>query len=433
MHKYKRKGRFINVMLFLLMIFAGGTLFFVFPKEMLSERENRYLTKFPTFTYASLWNGTYTDSLEMYYSDNFIFRNELINFAGAMRECAGYRNEEIRFYSGPDFETGGQNVQVDSKVILQDSIVSDTTLLIKDSLITSNADPEGYSKINSVIVYKKRAIQMFKGSNAAMKRYANLMKRYQEELGPGINIYCLAIPVGADFYLPEKFSHSNEKDAINWLYGYLPPGVKGVRAYDVLERHKNEYIHFNTDHHWTGRGAFYAYGAFCEAAGITPIPMEGFTRKVIRNFLGTMYSHTLSSDLKENVDSVEYFKIPYDTKSLCYPKGNVKGRSTQLYIEGARGGHAYGVFLGADYPLMKITTPNKNSRKILEIKDSYGNAFAPFLAAHFEEVFVVDYRYFEGSIKELIAKNGITDIIFAHNVYVVNSGYTIQRELQILK
>jgi hypothetical protein len=74
----------------------------------------------------------------------------------------------------------------------------------------------------------------------------------------------------------------------------------------------------------------------------------------------------------------------------------------------------------------------KNGRKILQIKDSYGNAFAPFLSAHYEEVYIVDYRYFEGNIKELVKKYGITDIIFSHNLQVVNSSYTTFRESKML-
>jgi hypothetical protein len=109
-----------------------------------------------------------------------------------------------------------------------------------------------------------------------------------------------------------------------------------------------------------------------------------------------------------------------------------KARPTTLYAERARGGNSYGVFLGADFPLMRITSDVKNGRKILQIKDSYGNAFAPFLPSLYEEVFVVDYRYFNGSIKELVKKYGITDVIFSHNIFVINSSFTAKRESSML-
>jgi hypothetical protein len=90
------------------------------------------------------------------------------------------------------------------------------------------------------------------------------------------------------------------------------------------------------------------------------------------------------------------------------------------------------VFLGADFPLMRITSDVKNGRKILQIKDSYGNAFAPFLPSLYEEVFIVDYRYFNGNIKELVKKYGITDVVFTHNIFVINSSFTAKRENSML-
>jgi hypothetical protein len=98
-----------------------------------------------------------------------------------------------------------------------------------------------------------------------------------------------------------------------------------------------------------------------------------------------------------------------------------------LYAEYARGASAYGVFLGGDYPLMRITSDVKNGRKIAMIKDSYGNAFAPYLASHYEEVYVLDYRYFNGNIKTLMQQEGIQELLFAFNSYVFLSGYTVQR------
>ena len=57
----------------------------------------------------------------------------------------------------------------------------------------------------------------------------------------------------------------------------------------------------------------------------------------------------------------------------------------------------------------------------------------PYLASHFEEVYVIDYRYFEGSVKKLVNDNKITDILFAHNVFMFNASYTISRERNMLK
>jgi hypothetical protein len=243
----------------------------------------------------------------------------------------------------------------------------------------------------------------------------------------------MPVPVGSDFYLPQKINKQKEKEFINNVYSYLSPEVKKVYCYDELNKHKNEYIQFNTDHHWTGRGAYYAYYAFCKSADIVPLPISSMTRKVISRFLGTLYFYTLSQELKKNIDSVEYFKVPVETKAFCIKKGSNTEQGCKLYAEYAKGSNAYGVFLGGDYPLMRITSSVKSNKKALILKDSYGNAFAPYLTSHFEEVYIVDFRYFNGNLNDLVSKNKITDIIFAHNVYAANSNFTVKRELSMLQ
>jgi hypothetical protein len=81
---------------------------------------------------------------------------------------------------------------------------------------------------------------------------------------------------------------------------------------------------------------------------------------------------------------------------------------------------------------MRVNTSVKNGRKVLIFKDSYGNAFSPYLASHFEEVYIIDFRYYTGSIKTFVQNNNITDIVFAHNVYASNSSFTVKREMGML-
>ena len=212
----------------------------------------------------------------------------------------------------------------------------------------------------------------------------------------------------------------------------MNPSIKCVKAYDELEKHQHEYIQFNTDHHWTGRGAYYAYLAFCGSAGIEPLAIEKFEIKKINNFIGTLYNFTRSEDLKQNKDYVEYFKIPNTTKATYFNENLTIEKKTKLYSEYARGGNSYGVFLGGDYPMMHIKSDVKNGQKILIIKDSYGNAFSPFLCAHYEDVYIVDYRYLKSNIKNIMKKYSIDNVIFAHNVFVINSSYTTYQENKFL-
>jgi hypothetical protein len=411
--------RYLASILFLIIIFVGGILFIVLPHKTISVNEKRKLSPLPSLSFQNYYTGKYSDSIDFFYSDNFLFRDYLISIANQFKEIKGLKSDEIVIYS---------KSKVSNDLIDKNKQSTNGNL---DTIKIVNEDHE-YQNIKSVIVYKNRALQMFAGSSKMAANFSKLMGDYKQAF-PNLNIYCMAVPVGGDFYLPSNINKNTEIKFINSLYSSLTSGVLPIRAYESMKPHYKEYLQFNTDHHWTGRGAYYAYVAFCNTIGVNPVPLEKLNRKVIPNFLGTLYYYTLSEGLKNNKDSVEYFKVIVDTKSEYYPKNSNKPIKSSLYAEYAKGGNAYGVFLGGDFPLTKIATSVKNGKKILIFKDSYGNAFTPYLASHFEEIYVIDYRYFEGGVKKLINDNRITDILFAHNVFMFNASYTISRERNMLK
>lgn len=417
----------LNSFIFVFILITVSVLFVIMPKHKISQDEKRVLTQFPVFNKEDLFSGKYFKTIELYYSDNFIYRNDFIEMATLLKSHKGIKNNEIQYFSNSNPNRKSKLIKTGSKKGAGDEKNSTS----KDSSSTESID-DVYENIKSVIVYKKKAIQIFNGSNYALSTFASLVKKYKEELGPNVSIYCMAIPIGADFNLPSAFKKDREKLSITHLYSVMDPSIKCVNAYGELKNHQKEYIQFNTDHHWTGRGAYYAYVAFCKAAQIKALTPDKFEIKRINNFLGTLYYHTRSEDLKNNLDYVEYFKLRNLTKTNYFNDNLTKEFGGQLFAETAKGGNSYGVFLGSDYPLMKVKTDVKNGKKILIIKDSYGNAFSPFLCAHYEEVYIADYRYLKSNIKNIIKKYGINNLLFAHNVYVLNSSFTISQESNFL-
>ncbi|WP_396209280.1 DHHW family protein [Flavobacterium sp.] len=420
----------LNSFLFVLILIIVGLLFIVLPKEKISENEKRVLKQFPDFTKVNLFSGKYFEDIDLYYSDNFIFRNTIIEMASEIKKYKGIKNKEIQYFT----KTKAINKLTKNTGKSINFVTSDDEKIknVENSSTIIDTTSEAYNNINSVIVYKRKAIQIYSGSKKKLSSFASLVSKYKTALGSNVTVFCMALPVGSDFNLPNSFKKDREKTSINYLYNVMNPSIKCVYAYEELEKHQNEYIQFNTDHHWTGRGAYYAYLAFCKSAGLEPLPIDKFEIKKINNFLGTLYYYTRSEDLKKNKDYVEYFKIPNRTKATYFDEKLISEKRTLLYAEYARGGNSYGVFLGGDYPLMHIKSDVKNGQKILIIKDSYGNAFAPFLCAHYEDVYIVDYRYLKYNIKSIMKKFDINNIIFAHNLFVLNSSYTTFQESKFL-
>ncbi|MDE7421359.1 MAG: hypothetical protein K2N35_14260, partial [Muribaculaceae bacterium] len=73
--------------------------------------------------------------------------------------------------------------------------------------------------------------------------------------------------------------------------------------------------------------------------------------------------------------------------------------------------------IGTDQAYVKVKTSTPGNRKLLIIKDSYGNAVPGNLFYSFNEVHVIDFRYFTHNLKEYVNKNGITDIAVCFNVF----------------
>jgi hypothetical protein len=109
----------------------------------------------------------------------------------------------------------------------------------KDISTTESVD-DIYENIKSVIVYKKKAIQIFNGSNYALSNFASLVKKYKDELGPSVSVFCMAIPIGSDFNLPSAFKKDREKIGIDHLYSVMDPSIKCVKAYEELRKHQKE-------------------------------------------------------------------------------------------------------------------------------------------------------------------------------------------------
>jgi hypothetical protein len=427
----------LNIFVFLLVLITGGVLSFALPKMKISQLEKRPLCGVPKLTWDNLLKGHFTDSLDKYYSDNFPYRDDLVGLSSLLNEHFGYRADDIKIYNF-DRDRGKLEPIVKErpdtvKTAGADSAAHDSVKTVVNEMDTVRNDGEF---VNSIFIYKGRGYQIFGGSTVAAGAYANMINAYHKALGDSVTIHCLVIPSAIDFYLPDKYKgkSSYEKANIDVIYSDLNPGIQTTDAWSEIGKHTEEYLYFHTDHHWTVLGAYYAYRSFCNANGFTPYEQSQLTHKVKKKFIGSLYDLTRDSRLLENKDSVEYFLLPVNAKVMLYKNKNLKSPiKSSLLVEMASGANSYSVFLGGDYPLLKAETGIRNGKKILIIKDSFGNAIAPFFALHYEEVYVIDYRYFESNILDLIRTNKITDVLFLHNTFMANSKYTVKKEMYLMR
>lgn len=406
---------------FLSVLVIVGLISIIREPGTISVTENRPLAPMPHYSTWALFSGSYADSLEFYYADNFPARDALVGAATTIRDVSGYRSEVV-FYQAESV-TEGTLPEIDTITpVPEDSVV------VKNTVDTTAVVAE-FAKSAGVIVYGDRAVQLFTGSNDGARKFAEMVNLYRSTFDT-LDIFCLVAPTPIDFYLPDEYKRSSnyEYKTIDLIRDSLDSVVHFVDAYSELGKHRDEYIFFNTDHHWTGLGAYYAYVAFCRSAGMEAVPLADFERKRSgRKFLGSLYGITLDKRLKDNRDSMEYYRPFIATRTYRYNRESERYELSRLFS----GTHNYANFIGGDHPMVRIES-DVNSGRLLIIKDSFGNAVAPFLALHYGTVYVMDYRYFDINVRDFVRQNKISAILFLHNTFAANSKYTAYRGRYLL-
>ena len=81
-------------------------------------------------------------------------------------------------------------------------------------------------------------------------------------------------------------------------------GIQWIDAAKTLNQHKNEEIYYRTDHHWTTKGAYYAFQEAAGALGILQEEMTAFVpHTVTEAFNGTLSATSgYERSRRENID-----------------------------------------------------------------------------------------------------------------------------------
>lgn len=306
-----------------------------------------------------------------------------------------------------------------------------TTVIKKDSLavparILPDDGQVGVRK-GGVFIFKNRGFELFSGSPGMGKKYAEVINMYNRLKVPGLKIYNLVIPNGFEFEVTERYKDlvRPAKESIDAIFAAEDPDIIKVNPVDELRRHRTEYLYFNTDHHWTSLGAYYAYRTFCNSAGLEPVSLNNIPSKVKPGFLGFFYRLTRSSILKSNPDSVRYYQFPDSVNFYIGSSSIGYWAPSHMYAEQASGDNSYSVFLQGDLPICKMETQHKNGRRIAMVKESYGNAFAPFLINNYEKVIVVDQRSYKGDFVAMLKAEGINELLFINNIFAAHTQFHI--------
>lgn len=338
----------------------GLILNLVWPDRSHSDVENRPLQTFPALSLNGLKSNSWSDEVSDWFSDQFVGRDLFFHLNYLLKKGTGIR--EI-----------------------------DGVYLGKRTLI-QNTSPYDADLMNQ----KAQAIQTF------------------HSLFP-LNIYIGIAPTAAQINqnrLPAFAQTADEKKAIQDFYSLLPEEIQKLDIEGVLEKNKEDYLYYRTDHHWTSLGAYQAASVFLQAQEINVSSNDYDCLPISNNFRGTLESKTGSVFLKDDID----IYVAKNNPDYLVTYNNDGKPVPTIYDDGAlKQKDQYEVFFGGNDALIQISIDTDSDRHLLIFKDSYANSVVQFLLPYYRTITIVDPRYYYDDINRLIEADMITDVLFLYN------------------
>ncbi len=358
--------RFPIVPLFFLFLFGFSLLDMLWPKREFSELENRKLAQEPAFSLAGIaakdnpWMEKYAE----YVKDQFAFRDRWIDLK-SRAEAVLLKTENNGVWLGKDHYLFAKYLSIGSR---------------------------------------------FEMNLGAVERMA--------ERHPG-KVSVMIVP-SASLILSEKLPWqtpaADEDAALDTILQRC--SGKAANVYDLreaLRAHKEEYIFYRTDHHWTSDGAYLAYEQFAQAhpENFPLFDRAAANEKQVLDFYGTNYSKARNYNVVPDV--ITYYDLPNVlTVYTAEADGTERAEPGPLYNYSdfetrdkykafLRGNNGYSVLEG------------NGTGSILVIKDSYANAFLPYLTADYATIGIVDYRYLNERVDSLIERGGYDEILVLYS------------------
>ncbi len=335
-----------------LLLFVG---FFLVEDGKFSDNENRYLTQNPTFTVKSLFSGKYTSQLEEYIVDQFPLR-ELWIQAKAMINYGTLKLENNQIYFGE----------------------------------------EGYLMSQLLIV-----------DESAFQKNISRMKDF-ELANPELEFSWLIVPtvshVGKD-HLPSGAVNIDQQDYLLQIEEIAEGWV------DLSQLNQADYF-YKTDHHWNEQGAYVGYFSFMTQQDMNP--NEFNFQEVSNSFKGTSLSR--SGAYWYSTD--EIYKIETEEKSVTITFEDGKKYDTLYFEEWLNKKDQYAYYLDGNHPVVWISSEEESQDKetLLIIKDSYAHIFVPYLTSHYNEIVLLDLRYYNGSVSEFLKTKEIDHILYLYGI-----------------
>lgn len=369
----------VTVILITIITVALSVFLIALPKKDFSEKENRYLSKWPEFNIKTLVNGEYLDGINDYVTDHFPGRDAFIALRTSYRLMTG-ANCINNIYVGHD-----------------------------GYLMEKYEKPKNVDKFIDTV-----------------NKFSDNIEAITDEDGRDISINLMVVPTAITIYenkLPLGAGHYSQLEVLDKIYGAV--SVPCIDVYSALR--DNGYfgddvtLFYRTDHHWSPEGAYLGYVAFCKATKADPIDINDMDV-----MLGTKDFHgTYSSKVQVPFEKGDIINLYTDknAKLNVWYTDDDKYKESLFATEYLDKKDKYSVFLDNIHSLIVVENENATTkRELVLIKDSYANSMMPYLIHNFSKIYVFDTRHYKNGVSEFIKEHeGVSDILILYNLATMDT------------
>ena len=360
----KKLYHFLPALVFLVFLAAMALLLLLSPVREYSENEKRYLAGRPEVSAENILSGEAQKELEKFTADQIPGRDFFVG-VNAYWNLATGRNAA------------------------QDIYYCDEGYLI-------NAPKQADEKI-------------FTDNLTRFDQFA-------EKLGVPADL----VMVPTTGYLMEEvlpaFHKEYQDDALYDLAGTLLENVRLVDVRDALKQGKDGgQICYRTDHHLTSYGNYLLYEAYQKANNATYLSRDAYEVTSYDGFYGTDWSG--SGYWLVDPDTVEVWDAGLaPTVTLIDGGAEPKVSNDLFYLSHLENLDKYPIFLDGNHAMVTIHNPDAQGGNLLVIRDSYAHCLSTFLAADYQNIYLVDLRYYRQSVSEFVAEHPVDRVLYLYGM-----------------
>lgn len=331
-----------------------------------SESENRMLAQRPTPTFSSITDGSFMEDFESYMTDQFPFRDLIVSTKSYIERLSGKRKIN-NIYIGDD------GYLLEEQTVPDDAQIDTITSAIKEFSV-KNKD------IKKAVAISPNATQVLKNK----------------------------LP-----YNVELYNQKEQLDRIKTLIG--SENVSWIDCEDILTSSDDDtQIFYRTDHHWTTRAAYNVFDSIASGWNMDAEKQNYQFFSVSDSFQGTLSSSSGVSDITDIIEIC----VPYNSKETYvveYESQQLK-KSTLFDKDKLNQKNQYEVFFGGNFDKIIISTTADTNDTLLIFKDSYANCMIPMFTPFFSEIVVIDPRYFNDMLDDVMLEYNFTHVLFLYNL-----------------